>query len=57
MPEAAQWLPIHRIPLDMEIALTAFLIGFVVRRRGWLWAFAACLIGLALWVIVELRPS
>ncbi len=41
----------------MEIALTAFLIGFVVRRRGWLWAFAACLIGLALWVIVELRPS
>jgi hypothetical protein len=39
------------------LALIAFLIGFVVRRRGWLWASAAYLIGLALWVIVELRPS
>lgn len=39
------------------LALFAFLIGFVVLRRGWLWALAAYLIGLALWVVVELRPS
>jgi hypothetical protein len=39
------------------LAFISFLIGFVVRRRGWLWALAAYLIGLALWVIVELRPS
>jgi hypothetical protein len=39
------------------LALIAFLIGFVVRRNGWLWALAAYLIGLALWVVVELRPS
>jgi hypothetical protein len=39
------------------LALIAFLIGFVVRRRGWLSALAAYLIGLAIWVVVELRPS
>lgn len=39
------------------LALIAFLIGFVVIRRGWFWALAAYLFGLALWVVVELRPS
>jgi Na+/proline symporter len=38
-------------------ALIAFIVGFVVRRRGWFAAAAAFLIGLALWVVVELRPS
>ena len=37
------------------LALSAFLIG--LRRNGWLWALAAYLVGLALWVVVELRPS
>ena len=39
------------------LALIALLIGFVARRPGWLWASAAYLVGLTLWVIVELRPS
>jgi hypothetical protein len=39
------------------LALIAFLIGFVVRRRGWLMALVAYLMGLAVWVVVELRPS
>lgn len=39
------------------ITLVAFLIGFVVKRRGWLAAALAYLVGIALWVVVDLRPS
>ena len=40
-----------------SLALIAFLVGFVVKRRGWLAASAAYLLGIALWVAVDLRPS
>lgn len=39
------------------LALIALLVGFAVERRGWLAAAAAYLIGLALWVVIDLRPS
>lgn len=39
------------------VALIAFLVGFVVRRRGWLAALVAYLIGLAIWVVVDIRPT
>lgn len=39
------------------LALIAFLVGFVVIRRGWLAASGAYLLGIALWVLVDLRPS
>lgn len=39
------------------VALISFLVGFTVKRRGWLAASAAYLIGLSLWVVVDLRPS
>lgn len=39
------------------IALVAFLIGFAVKRRGWLAAALAFVGGVGLWVVVELRPS
>ena len=39
------------------LALIALLVGFVVKRRGWLAATAAYLIGLSIWVVVDLRPS
>jgi len=39
------------------VALVAFLIGFVVKRRGWLAAALAYVGGVGLWVVVELRPS
>ncbi len=40
-----------------SVALIAFLIGFVVKRRGWLAAALSFVIGVGLWVVVELRPS
>ena len=39
------------------VALIAFLVGFVVKRRGWFHALAAYLIGLSVWVVVDLRIS
>jgi hypothetical protein len=39
------------------LALIAFLVGFVVRRHGWLAALVAYLIGLAIWVVVDIRPT
>ncbi len=40
-----------------SLALIAFLVGFAVKRRGWLAAAGAYVIGVALWVVVDLRPS
>ena len=40
-----------------SIALIAFLVGFIVNRRGWLAASSAYLLGIALWVLIDLRPS
>ena len=39
------------------VALVALLIGFAVKRRGWLAAALAYAAGVGLWVVVELRPS
>ena len=39
------------------VALVAFLIGFVVKRRGWLAAALAYVLGIGLWLVVELKPS
>lgn len=38
-------------------ALIAFLVGFVVKRRGWLAASGAYVVGVAVWVVVDLRLS
>ena len=39
------------------LSLVAFLVGFVVVRRGWLAALAAYVLGVALYVGFYLRPS
>jgi hypothetical protein len=39
------------------LSLIAFLVGFVVMRRGWLAALAAYVLGVALYVGLYLRPS
>ena len=45
-------------PLQLGfLSLVALAVGFVVGRRGWLAALAAFVVGHALWVAVELRPS
>jgi hypothetical protein len=40
-----------------SLALIALLVGFIVNRRGWLAASGAYLLGIALWVFIDLRPS
>jgi hypothetical protein len=40
-----------------SLALIAFLVGFVVQRRGWLAASAAHVGGVVLFVLVDLRPT
>ena len=55
-----QWNEIDAIPWPVKIGfmvLVAFAVGFVVARRGWLAALAAFVVGQALWVAIELRPS
>jgi hypothetical protein len=39
------------------LSLIAFLVGFIVVRRGWLAALAAYVLGVALYVGLYLRPS
>ena len=40
-----------------SLALIAFLVGFVVKRRGWLAASGAYVGGVVLFVLVDLRPT
>lgn len=40
-----------------SLALIAFLVGFVVKRRGWLAAAGAYVGGVALFVLVDLQPT
>ncbi len=40
-----------------SLALIAFLVGFTVTRRGWLAASGAYVAGVALFVLVDLRPT
>lgn len=56
-PQASMPLLLQQALQLGSFALIAFLVGFVVKRRGWLAASAAYLLGLALWVVVVLRPS
>jgi hypothetical protein len=54
------WNELDAVPWPIQLGLKAFVafaVGFVVLRRGWLAALAAFVIGHALWVAVELRPS
>ncbi len=39
------------------LGLTAVAVGFAAGWRGWLAAFTACTIGMASWLVIELRPS
>ena len=57
---ARYWNELDAVPWPIQlgfVALVALAVGFVVRQRGWLAALAAFVIGHALWVAVELRPS
>lgn len=54
------WNEIDAVPWPLHLgfmALVTFAAGFLTGRRGWLAALAAFVIGHALWVLVELRPS
>ena len=48
-----------RVPSLVLVALVilALVIGLVIRRRGWLAAAAAYVVGIALWIGIYLRPS
>jgi len=48
-----------RVPSLVLVALVilALVIGLVIRRRGWLAAAAAYVVGIALWIVIYLRPS
>ena len=48
---------VHPLILLGLLALVAFATGFAARRRGWLAALGAFVLGTALWVGIELRPS
>jgi hypothetical protein len=48
---------VHWLAQLSFIALVAFAVGFFAGRLGWLAALAASVIGHALWVGIELRPS
>jgi len=48
---------VHPLILLGLLALAACATGFAARRRGWLAALAAFVLGTALWVGIELRPS
>jgi hypothetical protein len=56
-PQASMPVLLQQALQLASFALVALFIGFVVRRRGWLAAAAAYLLGLALFVAVVLRPS
>lgn len=54
------WNAIDAIPWPLQlgfVALVTFAVGFLVGRGGWLAALTAFVIGHALWVFIELRPS
>lgn len=40
-----------------SLAVIAFLVGVVVKRRGWLAAAGTYVAGVALWTVVDLRPT
>ena len=48
---------VHPLILLGLLALVAFATGLAARPRGWLAALAAFVLGTALWVGIELRPS
>jgi hypothetical protein len=57
---ARYWNELDAVPWPIQLgfmSLVALAVGFAVGRRGWLAAFAAFVVGHALWVAVELRPS
>lgn len=41
----------------LSLVLVALVIGLVVTRRGWLAAATAYVLGIALWIVIYLRPS
>ena len=41
----------------LSLVLVALVIGLMVTRRGWLAAAAAYVVGIALWIVIYLRPS
>lgn len=54
------WNELDAVPSPIRLAFVAFIafaVGFGVGRRGWLAALAAFIVGHALWVAIELRPS
>jgi len=58
LPELGTPAPVLGWVLQLSsLALIAFLVGFVVKRRGWLAASGAYVGGIALFVLVDLRPT
>lgn len=56
-PDASRPALLDQVITLGSVALIAFLVGFVVERRGWLAAALAFVVGVGLWVVVELKPS
>jgi len=56
-PQASIPAPVAALTHFGLVAVIAFLVGFIVRRRGWLAAVVAYLTGLSVWVVVDIRPS
>lgn len=54
---AFQWLSQSPPLRVLSLVLVALVIGLVVTRRGWLAAAAAYVVGIALWILIYLRPS
>ena len=58
LPELGTLTPVLGWVLQLgSLALIAFLVGFVVKRRGWLAASEAYVGGVVLFVLVDLRPT
>ena len=56
-PQASIPAPVASLIHFGLVAVIAFLVGFIVKHRGWLAAFVAYLIGLSVWVVMDIRPS
>lgn len=58
LPELGTPTPVLGWVLQLgTLALIAFLVGFAVKRRGWLAASGAYVAGVGLFVLVDLRPT